>query len=162
MKIYLFSVAFCLFFLSCDKKTAVEKAVTEIPLEIKIERFDKIFFETGPVMLTIAYYKSIDISRSSGKTDVILPPKMLYNYDYARATTPEYVTDDSCYYSSSKTSEEKLQLVHNFHGIEIETLGGDMFSGSWATNLLKPINYDQPNFYLELGNQSTEYYFGEI
>lgn len=46
MKIYLFSVAFCLFFLSCDKKTAVEKAVTEIPLEIKIERFDKIFFET--------------------------------------------------------------------------------------------------------------------
>ena len=46
MKIYLFSVAFCLFFLSCDKKNKVEKAVTEIPLEIKITRFDKIFFET--------------------------------------------------------------------------------------------------------------------
>ncbi|MBP6411760.1 MAG: gliding motility lipoprotein GldB [Pseudarcicella sp.] len=46
MKIYLFSVAFCLFFLSCDKKNKVEKAVTAIPVEIRIVRFDKIFFET--------------------------------------------------------------------------------------------------------------------
>ena len=48
MKIYLFSIAFCFFFLSCDKKNTIEKAVTEIPLEVKIERFDKIFFETLP------------------------------------------------------------------------------------------------------------------
>ncbi|WP_310559991.1 gliding motility lipoprotein GldB [Flavobacterium sp.] len=33
---------------SCDKKSKVEKAVEEIPLEIKVERFDKLFFETGP------------------------------------------------------------------------------------------------------------------
>jgi gliding motility-associated lipoprotein GldB len=46
MKIYLFSVAFCLFFLSCDKKSNVEKKVAAIPLELKIVRFDKIFFET--------------------------------------------------------------------------------------------------------------------
>ena len=48
MKIYLFSIAFCFFFLSCNKKNTIEKAVTEIPLEVKIERFDKIFFETPP------------------------------------------------------------------------------------------------------------------
>jgi gliding motility-associated lipoprotein GldB len=48
MKIYLFSIAFCFIFLSCDKKNTIEKAVAEIPLEIKIERFDKIFFETPP------------------------------------------------------------------------------------------------------------------
>ncbi len=46
MKIYLFSVAFCLFFLSCDKKSNEEKKVAAIPLELKIVRFDKIFFET--------------------------------------------------------------------------------------------------------------------
>jgi gliding motility-associated lipoprotein GldB len=34
--------------LSCDKKNTIEKAVAEIPLEVKIERFDKIFFETPP------------------------------------------------------------------------------------------------------------------
>ncbi len=33
---------------SCDKKTKIEKAVEEIPIEIKIERFDKLFFETEP------------------------------------------------------------------------------------------------------------------
>jgi gliding motility-associated lipoprotein GldB len=48
MKIYLFSIAFCFFFLSCDKKNTIEKAVAKIPLEVKIERFDKIFFETPP------------------------------------------------------------------------------------------------------------------
>ena len=35
-------------FVSCDKKSKVEKAVEEIPLEIKVERFDKLFFETKP------------------------------------------------------------------------------------------------------------------
>ena len=35
-------------FVSCDKKTKVEKAVEEIPVEIKVERFDKLFFETSP------------------------------------------------------------------------------------------------------------------
>ena len=33
---------------SCDKKSEVEKAVAEIPLDIKVERFDKAFFETKP------------------------------------------------------------------------------------------------------------------
>ena len=48
MKKYLFLVAFCLFVLACQKKDKVESAVAEIPLEIKVERFDKIFFETPP------------------------------------------------------------------------------------------------------------------
>lgn len=38
----------CLFILSCDKKNKVENAVTAIPLNIKVTRFDKIFFETPP------------------------------------------------------------------------------------------------------------------
>ena len=42
---------FILFFLfiallACDKKTKVEREVAEIPLDLKVERFDKIFFET--------------------------------------------------------------------------------------------------------------------
>jgi gliding motility-associated lipoprotein GldB len=48
MKKYLFPVVFSLFFLSCDKKSKVEKAVEEIPMEMKVERFDKIFFESKP------------------------------------------------------------------------------------------------------------------
>lgn len=48
MKKYAFLVVFCLIILSCDKKTKVESAVAAIPLNIKVERFDKIFFETEP------------------------------------------------------------------------------------------------------------------
>lgn len=33
---------------SCDQKSKTEKAVAEIPVEIKVERFDKIFYETQP------------------------------------------------------------------------------------------------------------------
>lgn len=48
MKVYLYSLLFCCIFWSCDKKTAVEKAVEEIPLDIKVERFDQAFFESKP------------------------------------------------------------------------------------------------------------------
>jgi len=41
-----FLFSFILF--SCDKKSKIEKAVEEIPLEIKVDRFDKAFFETAP------------------------------------------------------------------------------------------------------------------
>lgn len=48
MKIYLISSVLSLFLLSCGQKNKIEKAVDEIPVEIKVERFDKIFFETQP------------------------------------------------------------------------------------------------------------------
>lgn len=48
MKIYGFAVVLCLFFLSCNQKSKVEKEVEEIPVDIKVERFDKVFFETKP------------------------------------------------------------------------------------------------------------------
>jgi gliding motility-associated lipoprotein GldB len=35
-------------FVSCDKKSKEEKAVEAIPVEIKVVRFDKLFFETAP------------------------------------------------------------------------------------------------------------------
>lgn len=35
-------------FVSCNKKSKVEKEVEEIPVAIKVERFDKFFFETAP------------------------------------------------------------------------------------------------------------------
>lgn len=37
-----------LLLISCDKKSKVEKAVEEIPIEVKVVRFEKDFFETKP------------------------------------------------------------------------------------------------------------------
>lgn len=48
MKLYLLPIVVCMLFWSCDQKSKVEKAIEETPVEIKVERFDKIFFETPP------------------------------------------------------------------------------------------------------------------
>jgi gliding motility-associated lipoprotein GldB len=48
MKKYLIVLFIVIAFFSCDKKSKVEKAVEEIPLELKVYRFDKAFFETPP------------------------------------------------------------------------------------------------------------------
>ena len=43
-----FIIALTLALISCDNKSKVEKSVEAIPLKIKVERFDKLFFETPP------------------------------------------------------------------------------------------------------------------
>jgi len=48
MRRILFIIAITLAFISCEKKSKVEKAVEKIPVELKVERFDKLFFETSP------------------------------------------------------------------------------------------------------------------
>ena len=44
-------IAVTIFLFLCEQKSKIEKAVEEIPLEIKVERFDKAFFETAPADL---------------------------------------------------------------------------------------------------------------
>ncbi|WP_366186790.1 gliding motility lipoprotein GldB [Flavobacterium ovatum] len=48
MKLCVIPFLLSLFLFSCDKKTKIEKIVAEIPVNIKVERFDKAFFETAP------------------------------------------------------------------------------------------------------------------
>jgi len=48
MKKIIFLITLTIAFISCDKKSKEEKAVEAIPLEVKVIRFDKLFFETSP------------------------------------------------------------------------------------------------------------------
>jgi len=49
MKQYFWLPLVCaLLFVSCDKKSKTEQAVEQIPMQVKVERFDKAFFETKP------------------------------------------------------------------------------------------------------------------
>ena len=48
MRRILFIITVIIAFASCDKKSKVEKAVEEIPVDIKVERFDQAFFESKP------------------------------------------------------------------------------------------------------------------
>ena len=48
MKLFLLSIVCSFLFWSCDQKSKVEKTIEETPVDIKVERFDKQFFETAP------------------------------------------------------------------------------------------------------------------
>lgn len=48
MRKIIFIITLILFITSCDKKSKVKKEVEAIPVELKVERFDKLFFETAP------------------------------------------------------------------------------------------------------------------
>lgn len=52
MKIYIYSLVLCVFFVSCGKKDKIEREIYETSVTIKVERFDKIFFETAPENLS--------------------------------------------------------------------------------------------------------------
>lgn len=48
MKKYFVIVLLNILLFSCEKKSKIEQAVEEIPVELKVDRFDKAFFETAP------------------------------------------------------------------------------------------------------------------
>lgn len=60
---------------SCDKKSKVEKAVEAIPVTIKVERFDKLFFEAQPKDLN-TLKKDFPFFFPSGTDDAVWLEKM--------------------------------------------------------------------------------------
>ncbi len=48
MKNYLILFIFFIAFTACEKKTATEKAIENIPVKLEVDRFDKKFFESKP------------------------------------------------------------------------------------------------------------------
>ena len=53
MKKFLLLTLFSCILFSCDKKSKLENTVEEIPVQLEIERFDKLFFETKPQEIAI-------------------------------------------------------------------------------------------------------------
>lgn len=48
MRIFIVSCILSLMFFSCNKKSADEKKIEALPVQIKIDRFDQVFFESSP------------------------------------------------------------------------------------------------------------------
>jgi gliding motility-associated lipoprotein GldB len=51
MKKYILLFTLAIVFISCDKKTKEEKAIEEIPISLKLHRFEQAFFEAKPAEL---------------------------------------------------------------------------------------------------------------
>ena len=73
-KISLVIISFA-FIISCDKKDKTEKAIEEIPVELQVERFDKIFYET-PVEELASVKKEYPYFFPAGNADTVWVNKM--------------------------------------------------------------------------------------
>ncbi len=92
-------------------------------LQFPCDKINKQLYETGPLVITIAFYIS---ANQVGYNDLLLPANILFNWDYARTLIP----DSSCY--------DKNMLVK----LNNETIGYDAFCGGWHKNNER---YNYPN-----------------
>ena len=75
MKRYLFILFFFLFIISCDKKNGTEEQIMAIPVDLKVDRFDKVFFETPLADLALVK-KQFPFFFPVGSDDAIWTDKM--------------------------------------------------------------------------------------
>jgi hypothetical protein len=80
-------------------------------------KVDALLFQTGPTVVTIAFYRLANIS-----TDFLMPRQALYNHEYIRANTIE----SKCY-----KPNPSLSLNFSINSINIQTIGADIMCGSW-------------------------------
>jgi len=88
---------------------------------------DKIVIETGPTMITVAYYKFENLARFQGiKTKSILLPKvMLYNMQLARKQLP---IRDGCEPFFWGTNLD----YGDYQGIRVYSIAADPLCGTWG------------------------------
>lgn len=117
MKNLFFIVISALLLVSCSEKTKIEKQIDEIPILVKIERFDQLFYETKPADL-----KSLKI-----KYPFFFPPNFS-DEDWAKKTTNpvyrELYTEVQKKYPTLDTIEENIGEMFKhikYYFPEIET-----------------------------------------
>ena len=104
-------------------------------LSVPLNKFHHVLMQTGPVAMTIAALNALD---KDSNNDIIYPPIAFYNYKYARHleshTHIKAIYDFSAISSYDDKTEQTKQpsVCEDFLGIEVCTIGADMFSASWG------------------------------
>ena len=75
MKKIAFTLIIMVFFISCDKKNKVEKAIEEVPVTLDVERFDKVFYES-PISDISRIKKEYPYFFPAGNEDTVWTNKM--------------------------------------------------------------------------------------
>lgn len=75
MKKFTILLFFVTIFVACEKKDKVQKKIDQIPLKLKVERFDKLFYETNPEELSVLKEK-YPYFFPEGNDDVVWTDKM--------------------------------------------------------------------------------------
>lgn len=104
MKFFLLPIVFCLLFWSCDQKSKVEKAIEETPVDTKVERFDKLFFETPPK----------DLGKLKKQFPYFFSPKVNDTVWLNKMTAPiwrEVYTEVQKKYSNTDTIQNEVETL---------------------------------------------------
>lgn len=75
MKKFTILLFFVTIFVACEKKDKVQEKIDQIPLKLKVERFDKLFYETNPEELSVLKEK-YPYFFPEGNDDVVWTDKM--------------------------------------------------------------------------------------
>ena len=75
MKKFTILLFFVTIFVACEKKDKVREKIDQIPLKLKVERFDKLFYETNPEELSVLKEK-YPYFFPEGNDDVVWTDKM--------------------------------------------------------------------------------------
>lgn len=75
MKKFTILLFFVTIFVACEKKDKVQEKIDQIPLKLKLERFDKLFYETNPEELSVLKEK-YPYFFPEGNDDVVWTDKM--------------------------------------------------------------------------------------
>ena len=75
MKKFTILLFFVTIFVACEKKDKVQEKIDQIPLKLKVERFDKLFYETNPEELSVLKEK-YPYFFPDGNDDVVWTDKM--------------------------------------------------------------------------------------
>ena len=85
----------------------------------------KILFETGPALVTVAYFQYVETAKENGWSNrsIVLPPMALYNAELARAQRP--------YHEHCPPQSDNPQDFGFYESHKINTIAGDLFCGRW-------------------------------
>jgi ankyrin repeat protein/mannosyltransferase OCH1-like enzyme len=123
----------------------------QLPLYLKYPCSEsvKVIYQTGSPVITLAYFQSANLDNN---VDIVMPAQSFYNIEYARATSPL----SHCY-----KPLDNPDLKTNYEGQIIQTIGADLFCGSWYSDEL--IKYlENHDIYLYLAAQEGNLKEAEI
>lgn len=113
--------------------------ISQLPeyLQYPCDTLNYQLYQTGPAVITMAFFIA---ANQDSNNDILLPANILYNWEYAKATTP----DSPCHVPEKNIQENP------------DTIGADMFCGHWHKNNTRFYYKKNVDYYLYFAAQDGD------
>lgn len=151
MKKIFFIIISALLLLSCSEKTKIEKQIEKLPITVKIERFDRLFYETNPA----------DLAQLKAKYPFFFPKEYTDDLWKQKSTNPllrELYMEVQKKYPNLDTLEENVETMFKhikYHFPELQT-------PTRVISIISEVDYHLKTYYSDsLAFVSLDVYLGE-